>query len=298
MCGLAAGLGAAAMAVASAGCRGERSDQPPRQFFPDMDDSPKWKPQAQTVFYEDGRTMRPALPGTVSWGNHADPAFNVTFARADLPAEFWTGMDAGGAPVPVIPAAAFGVIAPRAGSAADTVAASIERGQERFNIYCSVCHGYQGNGRGMVGERWSSFPANFHDPKFMDPTLHTGTDGHIFDVIRHGLFDQTGAMKMPPYGHAISEADAWAIVAYVRVLQSSWTTSLDDVPAELRARLEATRPTPPAAAPQPEADSSSMGASPTPANQDPSSNQRRSQPTETPSPVDRGGAPDSQGGHR
>ena len=106
----------------------------------------------------------------------------------------------------------------------------INRGQERFNIYCSVCHGFKGEGGdpknlkgGVVGQRWLSPVPSYHDPKYSDSKVKTGQDGYIFSVIRNGVPDTEGKpLKMPSYADKVGELDAWAIVAYVRVLQRSW----------------------------------------------------------------------------
>lgn len=237
-----------------AGCRGERSEKRPRQFIPDMDDSPKWKPQIKSEFFEDMRTMRPVVPGTVAFGENErlDETSRAQFLKADE--AFYNGItsyDANGAPVfvPTIPVASFDGWPAQANegeSAADLltrretfVSSIIERGQQRFDIYCAVCHGYAGDGKGMVGQRWSGPVANFHDPKYVDVSAPQGLDGYIFNVIRHGVPFPNKAnepLRMPAYAHAVNEADAWAIVAYLRVLQST-RTGIDAVPPAHREQL-------------------------------------------------------------
>ncbi|MBC7835215.1 MAG: cytochrome c [Phycisphaerales bacterium] len=259
---IALGMGLGSVLVLG-GCRGERSEEPPRQIFPDMDDSPKWKPQSGSDFFVDGRIMRPNVAGTVAWGRSTDPNDPRRAAMLKEDDAFYHGTDGAGAPVAYIPAGAFEAIAPGAADSQAAITAAITRGRQRFDIYCSACHGYQGNGKGEVGVRWSSLPANFHDEKFKDRSVETGTDGHIFQVIRNGLIDQTGAVKMPPYGHAVNEADAWAIVAYVRTLQASWTISLEGMSQEQRSELERSRP-PEVIPAAPAAGSPSSGAPATP----------------------------------
>ena len=126
-------------------------------------------------------------------------------------------------------------------------------GQEKFNIYCSACHGYEGKGQGMVGNRWSYPVPNFHDDKYQreaGASERTGRDGYIFHVIRNGVPNETqaGYYKMPPYGHALNEQDAWAVVAYVRALQASKRGSLEDVSEQDRRRLNEMRGVPSASA--------------------------------------------------
>jgi mono/diheme cytochrome c family protein len=235
-----------------AGCRGDRSDSPPRQFIPDMDDSPKWDPQAGSDFYADSRMLRPTPEGTVPFGIYDfDPvaferqygdeqwAESVVNSRADLlknDSAFFYGLDEQGEFLDRAPV--------------EFDRDLILRGQERFNIYCSVCHGYFGDGQGMVGNRWAYLPANFHDPKYADPNERTGKDGYLFNVARNGVWDNvetggaepvfSGTQKMPSYGHAVDERDAWAIVAYIRVLQAS-RTDIDSIPQDAREQLRAAR---------------------------------------------------------
>jgi mono/diheme cytochrome c family protein len=244
--------------VSLAGCRGDREDKPPHQFLPDMDDSPKFKPQAESPFYADGRSMRQPVEGTVAYGDqdfdidHIDASWAHPYktTRADLIKDddaFYqgmTGVSADGKPqyVKKIPI--------------EVNEALLARGQERYNIYCVVCHGYQGNGQGTVGQKWTaSSVANFHDPKYVDPKEpdQKNTDGFLFYTARHGVpnpADPSGlSPKMPGYAHALTERDTWAIVAYVRALQES--VPLADVPAAQRAKLqdEISRLPPPEPAP-------------------------------------------------
>jgi len=217
--------------AAAAGCRGDRSSSRPRQFFPDMDDSPKFKPQTQTEFFADGRVMRQPVPGTVAFGEHADehdPA-RADYLRQDR--AFSTGTSADGKYLPEIP------------SSVTVDARLIARGRERYNIYCSVCHGYDGQGKGMVGRQWQGVVANFHDAKFTDRAQLQSNDGYIFHVIRNGLpaDDPKQPMRMPSYGYSVNEADAWAIVAYVRVLQAGQSGSENDLPPAEREQLNKTR---------------------------------------------------------
>jgi mono/diheme cytochrome c family protein len=109
-----------------------------------------------------------------------------------------------------------------------TVDASVmARGQERFNIYCSPCHGRTGMGDGMVVRRGYRRPPPYDDPRLMSAPV-----GHFFDVITNGF----GAM--PDYSAQIAPRDRWAIIAYIRALQLSAHATLADVPAPDRARLE------------------------------------------------------------
>ncbi len=258
--GGAIALAAIAGAGLVAGCRGDRSDKSPRQFFPDMDDSPKWKPQTPSPMYADGRAMRQPPAGVVAFGrvdfvSDAPWAADFTTQRADLLREddaLYRG---------VVGRSADGlrnIYATRIPIPVNR--ALLERGQERFNIYCAVCHGYTGEGAqpdsaqtpggsgAFVGRRWGAPVPTYHDPKYSDPNEPDGkgTDGFLFYTAMHGVVDPaTGAQRMPSYAHALSERDAWAVVAYIRALQASQRGTLADVPADRRAALEASKPPPP-----------------------------------------------------
>lgn len=222
------------------GCRGDRSNKPPRQFFPDMDDQPKWKPQAGSQFFVDGRTMRPRVPGTVAFAraefdvarygeaSWADPFMG---ARADLLGEdraHYTGMDAQGNFLDYIP------------PSVTVDLALLRQGQELFYTYCAPCHGYLGHGDGMVGRQWSIAVANFTNPIYLDRAQRTGKDGYIFHTIRNGK-GEGDQQTMPGYAHALSADETWAIVAYVRALQQAEQGTFEDVPEPLRSQLREER---------------------------------------------------------
>ncbi len=252
-----AGLAGLALAGGTmAGCRGDRSDKPPRQFFPDMDDSPKFKPQTGTDFFADGRSMRQPVAGTVPFGyspllaadfdgetpaSTANPeATNmirdkVAAERARLLKDdsgvgsegMYTGVDRKGDYLISLPAS---LVVDRA---------FIERGMTKFNIYCAVCHGYDGRGKGTTGQAWSYPLPNFYDPKYADSKEKTGKDGYLFSVVRNGVYGPDGLNKMPGYAHAINEKDAWSVVTYLRSLQASEQGNLADVPETQRAQIQA-----------------------------------------------------------
>lgn len=233
------------------GCRGDRSDKPPRQFLPDMDDQPRWNPQSESGFYADKRTMRKPVEGTVPFGttamvSDADWAEPFNTKRDEFLAvnyNRYEGVDEMGdfleeIPVPV-------------------TAEMMRLGQTKFNIYCAVCHGYNGEGsnpalepdRGsMVGRRWSIPVANFHDPKFREGG-EFGRAGYIYSIARHGK-GQKPNQSMPGYAHALDSQETWAVVAYIRALQRSHQGTLSDVPESERSTL-GTPPPPKAAEEQP-----------------------------------------------
>jgi mono/diheme cytochrome c family protein len=237
---------AAALAVIAglSGCRGERSDDPPHQFIPDMDDSPKFKNQVQTTFFEDGRAMRPRVVGAVAFGDSMDAAdiHRAGFLKEDV--FFHEGFDPAieknkdGDPAYLdrMPASALDAFIAESNTHGDrhfdagtdrekAMFAMIQRGQQRFNIYCSACHGYEGDGHGLVGIRWGSPVPSFHDPKYKDKAQKTGKDGYVFHTILNGVpeTDPAKPTKMPSYADKVKPLDAWAIVSYVRALQAART---------------------------------------------------------------------------
>jgi mono/diheme cytochrome c family protein len=107
-------------------------------------------------------------------------------------------------------------------------AALMARGQQRFDIFCSPCHGRTGDGNGIIVERGMPRPTSYHDER-----LRTADDQHFFDVITNGY----GAMYS--YASRVPPRDRWAIIAYIRALQLARHASIDDVPPDQRARLTA-----------------------------------------------------------
>jgi mono/diheme cytochrome c family protein len=167
----------------------------------DMQDQPKYIPLRPSSFFDDGRSARPLVEGTVARGHlNADTAF-YTGKVDNKPVEAF--------PFPV-------------------TRAVLERGQDRYNIYCSPCHDLLGTGQGMIFRRGFNRPPpqSYHIDR-----LRQAPPGYFFDVITNGL----GAM--PDYAAQIEPRDRWAIVAYIRVLQLSQNASVNDVPAEARAEL-------------------------------------------------------------
>jgi hypothetical protein len=107
----------------------------------------------------------------------------------------------------------------------------LNRGRERYNIYCSPCHDYTGNGQGMIVQRGFLAPPSFHIDR-----LRSAPDGHFFDVISRG----SGAMYS--YGDRIEAKDRWAIVAYIRALQQSQNQKLQTLPIQEQQRLQEMSP--------------------------------------------------------
>jgi len=184
----------------------------------DMQDQPRMKPYRSTAFFTNGLSSRPPVTGTVARG----------FLRADK--EFFTGKKttASGATSPGAPAT------PAGGQSAtypDDVAIFplpitselVARGRERYEIFCSVCHGMTGNGDGMIVRRGFRRAASFHTD-----ALRQAPVGHYFDAITNGW----GAM--PSYAPQIPPYDRWAIVAYVRQLQQKRLASVASASASTK----------------------------------------------------------------
>ncbi|HVO33612.1 MAG TPA: cytochrome c, partial [Elusimicrobiota bacterium] len=106
----------------------------------------------------------------------------------------------------------------------------LARGRERFDIFCSVCHGRLGDGQGMIVKRGFPTPPSYHTERLRKEPI-----GYFFDVMTNGFG------KMYSYGDRVPVRDRWAIAAYIRALQLSQNASLADVPEDQRAALEASR---------------------------------------------------------
>ena len=196
----------------------------------DMHDQPKYKPLRGTTFFEDSLSARPRVPGTVARGYLKDDSHLYTGRVSQTSA-------AGGA-LPVVRPPGIDAKSPVAAQGpifVDTFPFPItrevlERGRERFDIFCSVCHGRLGTGEGMVVRRGFRQPPSYHIDRLKEARV-----GHFFDVITNGF----GAM--PDYAAQIHVRDRWAIVAYIRALQLSQNVPLGDVPAEGRSQLRIAR---------------------------------------------------------
>lgn len=190
------------LSVGLLGFRGSTSTRPPIEIFPDMDRQPKYKPQARSAFFADGRTDRPLPPGVVARGQ----------LRLDL--HLAEGRSAAGEFARGYPASV-------------TVDHSfMARGRENYNIYCAPCHGALGDGRGIVSQYGWGTPANFHSDNFRQMP-----EGELFHVITNGR------NTMFPYADKLTPEDRWAVVAYTRALQRAQNARAEDVPAARRAEL-------------------------------------------------------------
>ena len=170
----------------------------------DMQDQPRYKPYKQSDFFSDGKAMRDPVEGTVARGQLRENKAFWTGKKenADSNIQVETTTDAtGNTLVSNFPNDIEKIPVPISQEL-------IERGQQRYNIYCIVCHGAVGNGDGMIVRRGYPAPPTYHDDR-----LRNAPDGHFFDVITNGWG------KMNSYGSQIPAADRWAIVAYIRALQ-------------------------------------------------------------------------------
>jgi len=165
-----------------------------------MHTQPKYKPLAQTDFFGDGRAARPAVEGTVARGH------------LRLDDHLYTGK-VNGQPVTTFPF----VITRR----------DLERGRERYNIYCTPCHDAAGTGHGMIVLRGFPPPPSYHIQRLRDAPV-----GHFFDVITNGFGN------MYSYAARVTPEDRWRIIAYIRALQLSQAATPADLPPAERQRLE------------------------------------------------------------
>ena len=161
----------------------------------DMANQPKNKALSPSPFFADGRSERPLVENTVARGSIADDALFVPKGSNDFP-------------LPVNQAL-------------------LERGEERYKIFCSPCHGLQGDGNGMISMRGMKHPPSYHQDR-----LRQAPNGYFYDNITNGFGQMLG------YSAQIPPRDRWAIIAYVRALQLSRNAKVADLPADLRQKIE------------------------------------------------------------
>ena len=171
-----------------------------------MHEGPRYDPLASSDVFPGGASAQPLVEGTVARG-HLDADEQLYTGKVN-------GQDATDFPFPI-------------------AKADLDRGEERFNIYCSPCHGRTGEGNGMVVQRGYRQAASYHNDRLREAPV-----GHFFDVITNGF----GAM--PDYKAQIAVADRWRIVAYIRVLQLSHDAKTTDVPPDELNKLNAEAPAP------------------------------------------------------
>ncbi len=177
-----------ALALMTTGCR------------QDMFEEPKYRPLAESQFFADGRSARPVPAGTVEYGRTSE---GEAIENGTTNGQFVATI-----PLPVNEA-------------------FLTRGKERFDIYCSPCHGRIGDGHGMIAKRGFLLPADLHSDR-----VRNAPPGYLYAVIANGYG------SMPDYGTQIGVHDRWAIVAYIRALELSRRATLADAPPDQRAKLE------------------------------------------------------------
>jgi len=202
--------------VSVMGVRGTISERRPLMLIPDMDFQPRYNAQAPSPFFRDGRAMRTPPAGTISFGggdyesDAGSPRQNPDFLQAD--SRYYRGKQ-GETLVTQIPV--------------KVDLALLRRGQERYDIYCAICHGATGTGKGLMTEYGLVGVASITDE------LHGLMPvGDFFNVITNG---KGRMMSLAPQ---IKVSDRWAIVAYIRALMRSQHAALDDVPPALRGELK------------------------------------------------------------
>ena len=180
----------AALALLTVGCR------------QDMHDQPKHEPLEASPVFGNGSASRPMIDGTVARGQLRED--QVFYSGRTAEDEFATTL-----PMPL-------------------TRELLERGQSRFNAFCSPCHGRVGDGLGMVVQRGFKRPNSFHDQRLVDSSV-----GYYFDVMTNGF------SQMSSYAAQISPADRWAIAAYIKALQLSQSVPVEQLPAADRANVSA-----------------------------------------------------------
>ncbi len=186
-------------AIAILGPRGGVSTKPPIEVFPDMDRMPKYHPQAESAFFADGRTDRLPVEGTVARGTYYEDEYLATGKVGE----------------------GFGK-----GFPIEVTNDAMARGEERFNIYCAVCHGASGDGDSITKKYGMLTVASLVDQRLVDYT-----DGQIYDVVKNGKNTMLG------YGDRLSVEDRWNVVLYVRALQRAANGTVNDLTPAKREEL-------------------------------------------------------------
>jgi mono/diheme cytochrome c family protein len=193
-----------------------------------MQDTPRYEAYEASPFFKDGLSSRSLVPGTIPRGYlKEDPAFYFgKLAGGAAPARVRTPiLTASGTATTALPESDLITRIPLS-----VTRPLLDRGQDRFDIYCAPCHGRVGDGGGMIARRGFRPPPTFHSDR-----LRQAAAGHFFDVITSGF----GAM--PDYASQLSPQDRWGVIAYIRALQLSQWASVSDVPEEERRKLEIDR---------------------------------------------------------
>jgi mono/diheme cytochrome c family protein len=202
-----------AVGVGIAGRQGRLSRQPPIEVFPDMDRQLKLRPAQPNDFFTNGLSSQLPPTGTIAQGAPLQTVNGAVYPFEDAPVN--TGCVTGTTnfvetnPLPV-------------------TGPLLQRGRERFDIYCAPCHGALGDGNGIT-KKLGVMPtvANLQDKRIVEMA-----DGEIFNTITHGK------STMGAYGPILPVADRWAVIAYLRALQLSQLGSVDDLPPDQQTALK------------------------------------------------------------
>ncbi len=191
-----AALVIASLAVGLAGCRGAISEEPPIHWQQNMDQQNRYEAQEENDFFDDNRGMRPHVEGTVAYGtlgadDHLHRGIVDGAQAATMPKSIELNREL------------------------------LERGQDRYNIFCAPCHDGAGTGDGIIVQRGFMKPPSFHEERVRGIPV-----GGLYDIVTSGV------RNMPAYRAQIGLKDRWAVAAYVRALQISRSGSLHQVPAD------------------------------------------------------------------
>lgn len=205
------------MLVSILGFRGSKSRKEPLYLFPDMDRQAKYYPQGENTFFEDGMNDRLPPMNVIPRGNALDRAgvFSQDYSADRLRnVKLLTGKDSGGNWVSGFPV--------------EVSNQTMLLGQQKFEIFCSACHGYAGDGNGAV----RNFPPPTLAPaNLMNELFRNQTEGEIFNTITYGK------NTMSAYGDKLTPEERWAVILYVRALQRAGSASIDDIPDSQRKEL-------------------------------------------------------------
>ena len=191
-----------------AGCwQGRPSSKPPIHLNPSMDRQPKYLAFEKSEFFANASVMRPPVEGTVARGQLWQ------FQNNPDSVAWYTGFNVNGDTLNQLPI--------------PMTMENLQRGQERYNIYCAPCHSRLGDGNGMTVKRGMLRPPSFHEER-----LRTAKDGHFFFVMTHGI------RNMSSYAYQVPATDRWKIVAYIRALQKSQHATEGDIPADMRDKVQ------------------------------------------------------------
>ncbi|MGE9289655.1 MAG: c-type cytochrome [Puniceicoccales bacterium] len=200
--------------VSILGFRGDKSEKTPWMIFPDMDNQPRYKPQATNEYFENRMNDRPKPAGTVIRGQgwEVKETFSEDFSQDySHSTVLYEGKTLDGEWATEFPI--------------EVSNQAMELGREKYEIFCTVCHGAAGDGKGITS-KYGVMPANLQQELY-----RTMPAGQIFETITNGKNTMFG------YGEKITPEERWAIILYVRALQRSQSASIEDVPADKRKEL-------------------------------------------------------------